>query len=153
MRYGRGYRGNRYKFFDTRQHASSAYQAWDKGGFNSLQTLFLRNGVLITMIYGCHSADFWNAPGSNLFNIDIAVSYVFGNSICQAATGTSWSYGTEYKHLIYESLGNQSYLGEAWFNMESYVETKTFIQERYPGRNPSVEYAGNNLIGYPLLEV
>ncbi|HDM67101.1 MAG TPA: hypothetical protein ENG62_01785 [Thermoplasmatales archaeon] len=103
------------------------------------------------MIYGCHSADFWTAPGDNMFNINIAVSYVFGNSICQASTGTSWSYGTEY--LVYESMSNHSYLGEAWFNMESHVETETFIKQRYPNRDPHIECAGNNLLGNPFLMV
>ena len=143
---------SRYKVFDTWQHASSTYQTWDKGGFNSLQIfLLLRKGPLITFIYGCHSADFWTAPGDNIFNINTAVSYVFGSSIGEASSGTSWSYGTEYKYLIYESLRNHSYLGEAWFNMESYIETQGFIENRYPDRDPHMECAGNNLIGNPFL--
>ena len=143
---------NSYKIFDTWQHANARYQAWDEGGFNSLQVfLLLRRGSLMTFIYGCHSADFWTAPGDNIFNINIAVSYVFGSSIGQAASGTAWSYGTEYKYLIYEAFKNQSYLGEAWFNMESYVETQKFIEQRYPNRDPHRECAGNNLIGNPFL--
>jgi hypothetical protein len=143
-----------YEIYDTWQHASSTYQAWDSGGFTSSSVMKLPGGSLMTFLYGCHSADFWEAPGTTPFNINIAVSYVFGNSISQAATGTSWSYGTEYKYLIYEAMrDNDSYLGEAWFNMESYVETATFVEQRYPDRDPHTECAGNNLIGNPFLYV
>lgn len=48
---------------------------------------------------------------------------------------------------------NGTYLGEAWFNMESYVETATFVEQRYPDRDPHTECAGNNLIGNPFLNV
>ena len=143
-----------YEIYDTWQHASSTYQAWDSGGFTSSSVMKLTKGSLMTFLYGCHSADFWEAPGTTPFNINIAVSYVFGNSIGQAATGTSWSYGTEYKYLIYEAMrDNDSYLGEAWFNMESYVETATFVEQRYPDRDPHTECAGNNIIGNPFLYV
>ena len=56
--------------------------------------------------------------------------------------------------MIYEALkDNDAYLGEAWFNMESYVETATFVEQRYPNRDPHTECAGNNLIGNPFLYV
>ena len=142
-----------YEIFDTWQHANSNYQAWDSGGFTSLDVMNLKKGSLMTLLYGCHSADFWTAPGTTPFNINIAVSYVFGNSIGQAATGTSWSYGSEYKFMIYEAMKDDAYLGEAWFNMESYVETATFVEQRYPERNPNTECAGNNLIGNPFLYI
>jgi hypothetical protein len=141
-----------YEIFDTWQHASSTFQAWDSGGFTSSEVMKLTGGSLMTFLYGCHSADFWDAPGTTPYNVNMAVSYVFGKSIGQAATGTSWSYGTEYKYLIYEDmLNNGSYLGDAWFNMESYVETESFVRRRYPDRNPHTECAGNNLIGNPFL--
>jgi hypothetical protein len=147
-------RTNRYEIFDTWQHANSRYQAWDSGGFSSLQVLGLPQGALMTFLYGCHSADFWTAPGTTPFDVNIAVSYVFGRSICQAATGTSWSYGTEFKYLIYETMrDNQTYLGNAWFTMESYVETSSFVEERYPDRDPHTECAGNTIIGNPFLIV
>ena len=143
-----------YEIFDTWQHASSSYQAWDSGGFTSFNVMRLTNGALMTFLYGCHSADFWEAPGTTPFNVNLAVSYVFGSSIGQAATGTSWSYGTEYKYMIYEAMrDNNAYLGEAWFNMESYVETATFVEQRYPDRDPHTECAGNNLVGNPFLYV
>jgi hypothetical protein len=108
----------------------------------------------MTFLYGCHSADFWEAPGTTPFNINIAVSYVFGRSIGQAASGTSWSYGTEYKYLIYEAMrDHNTYLGNAWFSMESYVETASFVQQRYPDRDPRRECAGNTLLGNPFLSV
>jgi len=143
-----------FEIFDAWQHASSNYQAWDFGGFYSSKVMNLEKGSLMTFLYGCHSADFWNAPGTNPFNINIAVSYVFGSSICQAASGTSWSYGTEYKFKIYEEIrDNGSYLGKAWFKMESFVETASFVKNRYPDRDPHTECAGNNLIGNPFLFV
>lgn len=143
-----------YEIFDTWQHASSALQAWDSGSFTSSSVMKLKKGSLMTLLYGCHSADFWMAPGTTPFNINIAVSYVFGNSIGQAATGTSWSYGTEYKYMIYEAMRDyDAYLGEAWFNMESYVETASFVEQRYPDRDPHTECAGNNLIGNPFLYI
>jgi hypothetical protein len=143
-----------YEIFDTWQHASSGFQAWDYGGFHSSKVMNLEKGSLMTFLYGCHSADFWESPGTSPFNINIAVSYVFGNSICQAASGTSWSYGTEYKFKIYEDMrDNNSYLGKAWLNMESYVETESFVKKRYPDRDPHTECAGNNLIGNPFLFV
>ena len=143
-----------YEIFDTWQHASSTYQAWDQGGFQSLKVLFLSNGALMTFLYGCHSADFWAAPGTTPFNVNIAVSYVFGRSIGQAASGTSWSYGTEYKYMIYEAMrDHETYLGNAWFAMESYVETSSFVEQRYPDRDPHTECAGNTLIGNPFLSV
>jgi hypothetical protein len=143
---------SRYEIFDTWQHANSKYQAWDVGGFQSLKVLGLSNGALMTFLYGCHSADFYTAPGTTLFNINIAVSYVFGRSINQATSGTSWSYGTEYKYMIYEALkDHETYLGNAWYSMESSVETASFVQQRYPDRDPHTECAGNSLIGNPFL--
>lgn len=145
-------RNHKYEIFDTWQHTSSTYQAWDIGGFRSLKVLGLSNGALMTFLYGCHSADFWTAPGITPFNINIAVSYVFGRSINQATSGTSWSYGTEFKYLIYEAMRDHSaYLGNAWFSMESYVETALFVEQRYPDRDPHTECAGNTLIGNPFL--
>lgn len=147
-------RSTTYEVFDTWQHAASKYQAWDVGGFSSLKILCLTKGSLMTFLYGCHSADFWDAPGTTPFNINIAVSYVFGRSVGQAASGTSWSYGTEYKYLVYEAMrDHNAYLGNAWFSMESYVETASFIQQRYPDRDPQRECAGNILIGNPFLSV
>lgn len=147
-------RSGGYEIFDTWQHASSRYQAWDLGGFRSLKVLGLSNGALMTFLYGCHSADFWTAPGTTPFNVNIAVSYVFGRSICQAASGTSWSYGTEYKYMIYEAMrDHEAHLGNAWFAMESYVETASFVEQRYPDRDPHTECAGNILIGNPFLSV
>jgi hypothetical protein len=147
-------RANRYEVFDTWQHANAHYQAWDDGGFSSFKVLGLSHGALMTFLYGCHSADFWTAPGTTPFNINIAVSYVFGRSIGQAASGTSWSYGTEYKYMIYEAMrDHQMYLGNAWFTMESFVETASFVEQRYPERDPHTECAGNTLIGNPFLFV
>jgi len=147
-------RTQNYEIFDTWQHANSKYQAWDSGGFSSLHVLGISHGALMTFLYGCHSADFWASPGTTPFNINIAVSYVFGRSIGQAASGTSWSYGTEYKYLIYEALGDeQAYLGNAWFAMESFVETAAFVEQRYPERDPHTECAGNTLLGNPFLYV
>ena len=147
-------RANRYEIFDTWQHANSKYQAWDDGGFSSFKVLGLSHGALMTFLYGCHSADFWSAPGTTPFNINIAVSYVFGRSLGQAASGTSWSYGTEYKYMIYEAMRDYNmYLGNAWFTMESFVETASFVQQRYPDRDPHTECAGNALIGNPFLFV
>ncbi len=147
-------RSSRYEIFDTWQHASSTYQAWDSEGFTSLKVLCLSNGALMTFLYGCHSADFWKAPGTTPFNVNIAVSYVFGRSIGQAASGTSWSYGTEYKYMVYEAMRDtHAYLGNAWFAMESYVETASFVEQRYPNRDPHTECAGNTLIGNPFLSV
>ena len=145
-------RMNRYEVFDTWQHANPNYQAWDTGGFSSFNIILLPQGALMTFLYGCHSADFWTAPGTTPFNINIAVSYVFGRSLCQASSGTSWSYGTEFKYLIYEAMrDHQMYLGNAWFAMESYVETASFVEQRYPDRDPHTECAGNTLIGNPFL--
>lgn len=147
-------RGYRYEVFDTWQHANSNYQAWDDGGFSSFKILGLSHGALMTFLYGCHSADFRDASGTTPFNINLAVSYVFGRSIGQAASGTSWSYGTEYKYIIYEAMrDHQMYLGNAWFIMESFVETSSFVQQRYPERDPHTECAGNTLIGNPFLSV
>ncbi len=145
---------HRYEVFDTWQHANSRYQAWDDGGFSSFQVLLLAQGALMTFLYGCHSADFWTAPGTTPFNVNIAVSYVFGRSLGQAVSGTSWSYGTEYKYLMYEAMrDHQMYLGNAWFVMESFVETSSFVEQRYPDRDPQTECAGNTLIGNPFLYV
>jgi hypothetical protein len=146
-------RSSPFEIFDTWQHASQNYQAWDVGGFYSLKVLGLSNGALMTFLYGCHSADFWRAPGTTPFNVNLAVSYVFGRSIGQAASGTSWSYGTEYKYMVYEALRDSAYLGNAWFAMESYVETASFVEQRYPDRDPHTECAGNSLIGNPFLSV
>lgn len=147
-------RSDRYEVFDTWQHANSKYQGWDSDGFSSFKVLGLSRGALMTFLYGCHSADFWTAPGTTPLNINIAVSYVFGRSIGQAASGTSWSYGTEYKYLVYEAMRDHNmYLGNAWFMMESFVETSSFVQQRYPGRDPHTECAGNTLIGNPFLLV
>ena len=143
-----------YEIFDTWQHASSALQAWDLGTTYSSEIMPLDNGSLMTFIYGCHSADFWFAPGSSSSNVNIATAYPFGTSVGQSASGSSWSYGTEYKLMVYGAMGGRDcYLGEAWFEMESYVETRTFVENRYSDREPREECAGNNLIGNPFLIV
>jgi hypothetical protein len=143
-----------YEIFDTWQHANSTLQAWDSGYTYSSEIMPLSNGSLMTFIYGCHSADFWLAPGSYSSNVNIAAAYPFGTSVGQAASGTSWSYGSEYKLMVYGAMGESDYyLGEAWFEMESYVESRTFVENRYPGREPCEECAGNNLIGNPFLVV
>ena len=146
-----------FEIYDTWQHASSTYQQWDSGGHFSSQIMTMDNathtaGSLITFIYGCHSADFHLAPGSTSSNVTCAAAYPFGTSIGQAGTGTSWSYGTEYKYMVMEAMRiDDCYLGEGWGRMENFVESASFVRNRYPDRDPSKECAGNNLIGNPFL--
>ncbi|MBN1700133.1 MAG: discoidin domain-containing protein, partial [Spirochaetales bacterium] len=143
--------GTAYEIADTWQHAFSWGHTWDNGGTFSNEAMALKKGPLMIFIYGCHSGDFHDANGGAGSNINITVAYPFGSSICQAGSGTSWSYGTEYKYMIYDALSNGDYLGKAWFTMESHVETKSFVRNRYPERIPEEECAGNNLIGNPFL--
>jgi hypothetical protein len=140
-----------YEIVDTWQHAFSWGHSWDSAETLSDEAMAFAKGPLMIFIHGCHSGDFHDATGGSGSNTNIVVAYAFGSSMCQAGSGTSWSYGTEYKYMFYDSLDNGNYLGNAWFEMESYVETKTFVQNRYGDRTPEQECAGNNLIGNPFL--
>jgi len=139
---------NRYEIYDPMSHAGSNVQCWDAGtNVYSSDVKNLTGGAIMTFIYGCSSAAWHIAPSDN-----IAQAYVFGNSIGQAASGTSWSYGTEGKWYIYEELGRGGYLGNAWMNMEIIKNTPQYMRDRYGQDFDANRHLwGDTLIGNPFV--
>ena len=49
--------------------------------------------------------------------------------------------------MIYETMkDHEAYLGNAWFSMESYVETASFVPQRYLNQDPHTEGVGIYLL-------
>lgn len=144
---------NAYGMFESSAHANSTYTAYDSGGLTSsnVRALDSDEGAIATFIYGCHSANFVEAPGTSSYNVNLAVAFPFSNSIGQVASGTTWSYGTEYREEIYEVLAKGGYVGEAWYELIARVDTPEHIAARYSDRDTHTELAGNNLIGNPFV--
>jgi hypothetical protein len=138
---------NKYEIYDPMGHANSTLQQWDSGYVYSSTVSALTGGAIMTFIYGCHSAAFNEAPSSNLAQL-----YAFGSSIGQAASGTSWNYGTEGKWYIYEELARGGYLGKAWFNMECIKNNPPYMKERYGETFDTDRHLwGDTLIGNPFV--
>lgn len=138
---------NRYEIYDPMGHANSTLQAWDSGYVYYTTAQSLTGGALMTFIYGCHSAAFNEASSTN-----IAQAYCFGSSIGQAASGTSWNYGTEGKWYIFEELARGGCLGKAWMNMEIIKNTPQYMKDRYGQDFDANQHLwGDTLIGNPFL--
>ena len=134
-------------------HASNSLQAWDSGAIWSTTPMGAAAGTgpLIAHIYGCHSGDFIGYEGTSASNTNIAIAYAFGPGAGQAASGTSWSYGTEGMNLITDRMGGGWYLGAAWKYLLDVRENSTLIHQHYPDRDIHKELSGNNLFGNPFL--
>jgi hypothetical protein len=134
-------------------HAWSGGQAWDSGSITStdLTTAPVGAGTLIAHVYGCHSGDFIGHEGDSYANTTIAAAYAFGPGAGQAASGTSWSYGTEGMNYITEAMRDGAYLGAGYKHLLDVRENSQAIQQRYPDRDPHTELSGNNLFGNPFL--
>ncbi len=138
-------------------HASSTLQQWDTGipSSNLYSSVVMAaapgTGPLIAHIYGCHSGDFIYAEGASAGNTNIAVAYAFGPGAGQAASGTSWSYGTEGMNYITEQMRDGWYLGESWKYLLDTRENSVAIHQRYADRDIHKELSGNNLFGNPFL--
>jgi hypothetical protein len=137
---------NRYEIYETMSHASAESQLWDDGKLGTADIRGLTGGAIMAFIYGCHSAAFNESPSNN-----IVQAYVFGNGIGQAASGTSWSYGTEAKWYIYEELARGGYLGNAWLNMEAAKNTPQYMKDH--GCDPDRHLWGDTLIGSPFIRL
>lgn len=138
---------NRYEIYDPMGHASSTLQQWDSGYVYASAIKALTGGSIMTFIYGCHSAAFNESPSGNL-----AQAYCFGSSIGQAASGTSWNYGTEGKWYIYEELNRGSYLGKSWMNMEIIKNTPQYMKDRYGQTFDTDRHLwGDSLLGNPFV--
>ena len=81
-------------------------------------------------------------------------AYVFGPSICEAAAGTSWSYGIDEvsKPRLYQDLADGMSLAEAWFSLQSFLEDGNGCHVRYGSAVSSETHVfGHNLIGNPFV--
>jgi len=143
----------RYEIAHFWGHANSILQAWDSGYLYNTDILSFPtgNGPLIAHIYGCHSGDFIYHEGTSASNTTIAVAYAFSNGGGQAASGTSWSYGTEGMNYITEAMGDGAYLGAAWKHLLDIRENSVAIHQRYSNRDVCKELSGNSLFGNPFL--
>lgn len=137
---------NRYEILDPMTHASASSEMCDLGGLWSYQVKNMTGGAIMSLIYGCHSADFMQEP-----NLNLCQSFVFGDSIGQASAGTSWSYGLGEKYAIYDVLQNGGYLGQGWLNMEKLVNTPTYIKGSVSNVDANRFMWGHSLIGNPFL--
>lgn len=138
---------NLYEICDPMSHANAWLQCSDDGDVSNTDAKNLAGGAIITLIYGCHSAAFNEAPSNN-----IAQMYVFGHSIGQASAGTSWSYGMGEKYAVYDVLKAGGYLGQGWLNMQKLVNSPSYLRLSY-GQNMDIyrQMWGHNLIGNPFL--
>jgi hypothetical protein len=145
--------GDTYEIAHFWSHANSGGQYWDSGVTYNYEVMdaLPGTGPLIAHIYGCHSGDFTEYEG--LFDswTTIAVAYAFGPGGGQAASGTSWSYGTEGMNHITEAMRDGGYLAEGWKYLLDTRETAVAIHQRYPTRDVHTELSGNNLFGNPFL--
>lgn len=106
------------------------------------------SGVL-TMIYGCHTAAFDEAPEFNLTQ-----GYVFRTKYGMASAGTSWGAGIPpWKEMwLYRHLGEGMYLGKAYGLTEKYDYTPELAQSKY-GIDPK-NFENNmsiNMMGNPFV--
>ena len=139
---------NRYEICDPMGHASSTLQAWDSGYVSSTTVRDMTGGAIMTFIYGCSSAAFNASSSSN-----IAMLYHMSTTnIGQAASGTSWSYGTEGKWYIYDVLKVGGYLGQGWMNMEVTKNTPAYMTSRYGSWLDTNQHLwGDTLLGNPFV--
>jgi hypothetical protein len=137
---------NRYEIYETMSHASAESQLWDNSKLRTADIRALTGGAIMALIYGCHCAAFNESPSNN-----IVQAYVFGKGIGQAASGTSWSYGTEAKWYIYEELARGNYLGNAWLSMEVAKNTLQYMKDH--DCDPNRHLWGDTLIGSPFIRL
>ena len=109
----------------------------------------LRYGGVLTMIYGCHTAAFDEAPTDNLTQ-----GYVFRTKCGMAAGGTSWGAGIPpwKEEWLYRHLGEGMYLGKAYGMTERYDYTPELAEKMY-GRDPKYfeDNLSINMIGNPFV--
>lgn len=139
---------NRYEICSPMGHASSTLQQWDSGYVWSSTVRDMNGGAVMTFIYGCSSAAF-NASSSG----NIAMMYhMSASNIGQAASGTSWSYGTEGKWYIYDVLKVGGYLGQGWMNLETTKNTPAYMTSRYGTWLDTNQHLwGDTLLGNPFV--
>jgi hypothetical protein len=102
----------------------------------------------MTFIYGCHSAGFNENSSTNL----TMMYYMSSTNIGQAASGTSWSYGTEGKWYIYDVLKVGGYLGQGWMNLETTKNTPAYMISRYGDWLDTNQHLwGDTLMGNPFV--
>lgn len=146
--YGEMLEKNSYEICDTFTHANAWYQCGDNGDISSWYIKGMQQGgSIMTLIFGCHSADFAEAPSDN-----IAQAYVFGSGIGQVSIGTSWSFGITEKYAIYDVLANGGYFGQGWFNLQKLVNDPAYIKQCYNNQVDVNRYLwGQNMIGNPFV--
>ncbi len=106
-------------------------------------------GGVLTMIYGCHTAAFDEAPSDNLTQ-----GYVFRTRYGMAAAGTSWGAGIPpwKEEWLYRHLGEGMYLGKAYGMTERYDYIPELSESVY-GRDPK-HWCPNisiNMLGNPFV--
>jgi hypothetical protein len=139
---------NRYEICSPMGHASSTLQQWDSGSVWGSTIRNMNGGAIMTFIYGCDSASFNENTSGN-----IAMMYhMSASNIGQAASGTSWSYGTEGKWYIYDVLKVGGYLGQGWMNLETTKNTPAYMTSRYgSGFDTNQHLWGDTLLGNPFV--
>ena len=139
---------NFYEICDPMGHASSSLQQWDSGYVYGTTIKGLTGGAVMTFIYGCSSAAFNENSTAN-----IAMMYHMSTTnIGQAASGTSWSYGTEGKWYIYDVLKLGGYLGQGWMNLETTKNTPAYMKSRYGDWLDTNQHLwGDTLLGNPFV--
>jgi len=138
-----------YELTDVWSHADSDDQEFDEGtSVRGSEIKLLSGGSKLTVIWGCHAADFHKTPINNL-----AASYVFDNSFGLASIAATRSIGIEQHQLVYDSLNSGEILGDAFFNWIRFVYSKSFIQNRFPDEDINKFMWGFILIGDPFLVI
>ena len=139
---------NRYEVVDPMGHANAWGQAWDSGWVSGTAVRDMDGGSIMTFIYGCHSAAFNENANTNI----AMMYYMSSTNIGQAASGTSWSYGTEGKWYIYDVLKVGGYLGAGWMNLETTKNTPAYMKSRYGNWLDTNQHLwGDTLLGNPFV--
>jgi hypothetical protein len=137
-----------YEICDPMGHANASLQAWDSGSVSGTTIRNMTGGAVMTFIYGCHSAAFNENSTTNI----AMMYYMSTTNIGQAASGTSWSYGTEGKWYIYDVLKLGGYLGQGWMNLETTKNTPAYMRSRYGDWLDTNQHLwGDTLLGNPFV--
>jgi len=139
---------NWYELTEVWFHSDNDEHEFEGGSVTGSEIKSLSGGSRLTIIWGCHAADFHKSPieGSIL-----ATSYVFDNKFGLASIAATRSIGIEDHEAVYYSLGSGKVLGDAFFDWINFVYDKSFIQSLFPSEDINRFMWGFILMGDPFI--
>jgi len=138
-----------YEITDVWSHSDNDQHEFERGDLTASTIKSLKNGSKITMIWGCHAADFYKAPYKGDL---LASSYVY-NEFGMACIAATRSIGIENHEIIIDSLAQGDTLGKAFLTWISYSYNQSFIETRFPDENTNQFMWGFILIGDPFIKL